>query len=161
MVQWPVRSTYIHALVTCNNFYRVQIFWEKYVKWSFQTHIFEMALPCSDIVNWCHLARYLAPAMKHYPYHCQQRQTDRGSLWLRAHFVRPSPSYLRSRRHRSRRGTCLRRPLGTRRPPRLFEKLESYCIKLASLITRYSVLIYCAKEKNCKISSWKDLQTER
>ena len=60
-----------------------------------------------------------------------------------------------------RRGTCLRRPLGTRRPPRLFEKLESYCIKLASLITRYSVLIYCAKEKHCKISSRKDLQTER
>ena len=59
------------------------------------------------------------------------------------------------------RGTCLRRPLGTRRPPRLFEKLESYCIKLASLITLYSVLIYCAKEKNCKISSRKDLQTER
>ena len=48
------------------------------------------------------------------------------------------------------RGTCLRRPLGTRRPPRLFEKLESYCIQLASLITRYSVLIYCAKEKNAK-----------
>ena len=59
------------------------------------------------------------------------------------------------------RGTCLRRPLGTRRPPRLFEKLESYCIKLASLITRYSVLINCAKEKNCKISSRNDLQTER
>ena len=59
------------------------------------------------------------------------------------------------------RGTCLRRPLGTRRPPRLFEKLESYCLKLASVITRYSVLIYCAKEKNCKISSRKDLQTER
>ena len=48
------------------------------------------------------------------------------------------------------RGTCLRRPLGTRRPPRLFEKLESYCIKLASLITRYSVLIYCAKEKKMR-----------
>ena len=30
------------------------------------------------------------------------------------------------------RGTCLRRPLGTRRPPRLFEKLESYCIKMGS-----------------------------
>ena len=59
------------------------------------------------------------------------------------------------------RGTCLRRPLGTRRPLRLFEKLESYCIKLASLITRYGVLIYCAKEKKCKISSRKDLQTER
>ena len=59
------------------------------------------------------------------------------------------------------RGTCLRRPLGTRRPPRLFENLESYCIKLASLITRYSVLIYCAKENNCKISSRKDLPTER
>ena len=58
------------------------------------------------------------------------------------------------------RGTCLRRPLGTRRPPRLFEKLESYCIKLTSLITRYSVLINCAKEKNCKISSRKDLHTE-
>ena len=58
------------------------------------------------------------------------------------------------------RGTCLRRPLGTRRQPRLFEKLESYCIKLTSLITRYSVLINCAKEKNCKISSRKDLQTE-
>ena len=59
------------------------------------------------------------------------------------------------------RGTCLRRPLGTRRPPRLFEKLESYCIQLASLIRRYSVLINCAKETNCKISSRKDLQTER
>ena len=46
----------------------------------------------------------------------------------------------------SLRGTCLRRPLGTRRPPRLFEKLESYCIKLASLITRYSVF-----DKLCKI----------
>ena len=46
------------------------------------------------------------------------------------------------------RGTCLRRPLGTRRPPRLFETIESYYIKLASLITRYSVLIYCAKENN-------------
>ena len=30
----------------------------------------------------------------------------------------------------SSRGTCLRRPLGTRWPPRLFEKLESYCIKM-------------------------------
>ena len=28
------------------------------------------------------------------------------------------------------RGTCLRRPLGTRRPPRCFEKLERYCIKM-------------------------------
>ena len=55
----------------------------------------------------------------------------------------------------------LRRPLGTRRAPRLFEKLESYCIKLTSLITRYSVLINCANEKNCKISNIKDLQTER
>ena len=59
------------------------------------------------------------------------------------------------------RGTCLRRPLGTRGPPRLFEELESYCIKLASLITRSSVLINCANETNCKISSRKDLQTER
>ena len=42
-----------------------------------------------------------------------------------------------------------------------FAKLESYCIKLASLITRYSVLINYAKEQNCKISSRKDLQTER
>ena len=58
-------------------------------------------------------------------------------------------------------GTCLRRPLGTRRPPCLFENLESYCIKLASLITRYSVLINCAKETNYNISSRQDLQTER
>ena len=58
------------------------------------------------------------------------------------------------------RGTCLRRPLGTRRPPRHFEKLESYCIKLTSLITRYSVLINCSKEKNCKICRRKDLQTK-
>ena len=59
------------------------------------------------------------------------------------------------------RGTCLRRPLGTRRPPRLFEKLESYCIKMGSQITRYSVLINCENEKNCKLSRRKDLQTER
>ena len=32
--------------------------------------------------------------------------------------------------HARLRGTCLRRPLGTRRPPRLFEKLECYCIKM-------------------------------
>ena len=64
-------------------------------------------------------------------------------------------------RHGHWEAACLRRPLGTRRPPSLFEKLESECIKLASLITPYSVLIYCAKEKHCKISSRKDLQTER
>ena len=51
------------------------------------------------------------------------------------------------------RGTCLRRPLGTKRPPRLFEKLESncnVCIKRRSLFARYSGLINCGKEKNAK-----------
>ena len=37
---------------------------------------------------------------------------------------------------------------GHKTATRLFEKLECYCIKLASLITRYIVLINCAKEKN-------------
>ena len=39
-------------------------------------------------------------------------------------------------------------PPSARMFAKFFEKLESYCIKLASLIARYSVLIYCAKEKN-------------
>ena len=85
---------------------------------------------------------------------CQPVQGSRLGVIVRWHSVTLTAISARLQR----RGTCLRRPPGTRRPPRLFEKLESYCIKLTSLITRYSVFINYAKEKNCKISSRKDFR---